>query len=861
VVPVNKGRYHLGRFNDEPVRTAPPSRLGAALATGILLAIVILSALVFLPLTSAPQLKMTVLRDSVQEVGYGESAIYYIDVRNTGDGGTRVFDLELTEVPDAWETELSHRSLSLSSQSHRKVVLTVTAPTRQTVEEAGEGAIDRVASIGVRSGNVSVGTVTILTGQLTLERAGESHELDPDDPPYFVEPGDLLTSSGLALVELDMDLLFPGAGQGGELYLGLNEASIGIWRQNETAYIWISSGTVVIYWPGDSGGGGGNRADGSEWNMIFDNVPNVDEAFPDLEYSSVISFQANADPVLFHVGALNGDIIPVSVYDGTLNLATSESEITLAGLESVRVTPGNALPDEPEPLYGIILETRSGDKSGSVPAENSVEETITVDGKNFFAVGNGPDDAVVLSGIGGRNIYFIPVSRGYIPDVTVTHNGRTEGFYRTTISYIGNYTTTSFEFSSSSTSVTQDVVMFSFTSSTLSGSTLVVEQVNEEERGKSYDLGMSYMKMGMKREIFNITSMATSNDTQIFRVIDWTSFDLPGAIPVHFSQGGVTVPVEDGDTGEDIRWKMQAPDDDDDDSDLVMLYQAIGVAVMVLVLMVGILIGTRKRKVQSRKSTGKKVESTVSFRELDQEMMAGTGEGEPDRGLPGPGVEWSEPMMTETVGEKTVSEETRDITTLDPIEESQSAFFARWGAEELESPVAVETETEKEAEMDEKVAEGKEGETEREEKEEKELAKSEPLMPGFPVKVECHVCGKDYNIKTPSIYKCKQCNTPFKIDKKGKYIKPMKKMGSDKPDKSGTGSDVTDKGPGETAEGPETEVPPEEPTPQGVDAKITIIPPCPNCGKKGNRITDEFIGEVRCKRCFIKYFVPDKPQE
>ncbi|MCK4613767.1 MAG: hypothetical protein KAU14_03105, partial [Thermoplasmata archaeon] len=202
--------------------------------------LLLVSAISILQLEESPlsDLRMTLLGDRVQGASYGETALYDINIQNIGEYN-RNLRLQLSGIPNYWDASLSKEYLILSGNSRTIVTLSVTAPSAHA---AGARGLARVAEIGVRAGNVTIGTITILKGTATLLRNGTSSPLSTDDD---ILSGDIVTTQGSSVISLNVSKLFSNIGDAeGEIYLLLHNATVGFLRYEDTAYVWIMSGNV-----------------------------------------------------------------------------------------------------------------------------------------------------------------------------------------------------------------------------------------------------------------------------------------------------------------------------------------------------------------------------------------------------------------------------------------------------------------------------------------------------------------------------------------------------------------------------------------------------------------------------------------
>jgi len=865
-------------------------RLLAALVTGILIASSVIVLLGYLPHASAPQVRMTVLGSSVREVGYGESAVYQIDVRNRAQGNG-LLELELTDLPSCWEVTLSKRFVNLEANGHEKISLTVTAPTMEAAAEAQRnGDMEWVAAVGLRGGNETIGTTTFLRGSLDLLREGKTTTYHSGEEPFPVKSGDILNVTGHAWINLDVSQLFTDYGlYNGTVTVGLNNATVGFLGVFDTAYMWISRGGAVVYKPG--GGGGGVRGE-SNWTMHIGRDEEVDSGFPDQEYSSVLRFGPNAGEALIGMNVDRSGNPRAAVYDGELTVQNDVgSTTTLEAMETVNGTHDEPLSKGPMTAYMVEVE-----------ADGSASETIEVGSRNIFDL----EDAHILMGAGGRNIYIIPSARDESLAVTGTIQGSDQGNYRMRFSSMEDYSVRSFEFSSSSTADTHDII-------TMSEDMVTLESAEE---GKTYDLSIRYSDRLTDGVTFNLSGVETSRDAQKIDVEDWESLDESDGTPVSFTQGKITVPLQNGDDGDTIKTKIQKKKEEGDEGFPVAWAGAI-VFILIVVMFIMIVMG--------KKDQGGRL---MSPREEWEEQEPGREPGEPDTGeVPDSGSGTAEPGEKEASMRSTFPMtvechncgkpyRVRSPSTyrcngcggafkideggryLKPLDEGRMDK-GRMDEGRMDEGRMDEGRMD-EGRMDEgRMDEGRMDEGRMDEGRMETGPVGEPTAPAqkvhlspvqtpvyasggtgvkgqdgtrtpgketmttasgkndiFPVNVECHRCGKVYQIDTPSVYMCTSCFQPFRIDERGSYLKRRmgKKTGPGKEpgtDRSGTGADLTGRPEDESTILDGNSPPGRNGNERFHAPSDTVYGSCPNCGYTGNKIMDE--GKTVCRRCFIEY--------
>jgi len=559
---------------------SPGPRLAAALVSGILVMAALVSLVALLPPVSAPEVRMRVLGgDSIREVGYGESTVYNIVVENTGEGKTGLIELGLTDVPAYWNVHLSDRAVSLAANSYEIVDLVVTAPSAGTAAAlASRGGLDHVASVGVRGGNFTLGTVTVLKGSLELLRDGNVTTLLSTNEPFMVESGDVLTAVGFATVHVDLSLFFNGS-EAGSIYVGLHSAVVGFWREEDTAFMWVLEGGVALLGSGGSGGAAGVRNGQTTpgWALDIGRSSALDNALPDREYNAVLSFGPGPQETFISMDVEDTGKTDVAIFRGILRVENDLENATLTDLESMQVAPAGPLPEEPAPVRAVVVELEHG---------SSTEETILAGAENVYNL----EDANLLIGVENRTVYIVPTAGQAAQDITITHRGNAPGEYRTSCSFLAGFTNRSFIFSTTSTSGTKDTLI-------VSGDVL---ELTSEERGKTYDLSITYLEKGMDEKKFEIRKIRTSKEKQRIGVNNWGGLtDAEDAVV--FTEGDITVSLENGEDGDSLREKLDEEkggkeDDTTPDPWIKLMVFLLSILILLLVAIIIISSGTAGRE-------------------------------------------------------------------------------------------------------------------------------------------------------------------------------------------------------------------------------------------------------------------------
>ncbi len=681
-------------------------RLLAAILSLVFFLSAVITAMNFLPPASAPEISMTILSESVQEVGYGESAVYTIVVENIADKGVDLFELDISGVPTSWEAELSENPIDIPAHSFEEISLTVTAPTMKAAAEAEmNGGIDHVAAIGVRGGNDTIGTITILsTGSATVKRNGTTEALDSEGDIYS---GDVVTVSGSAIISIDPSKLINNSvTYDGDIFILLSDAVIGFLKREDTAYMTVFNGEVSVWIPGGGGGGGvrGSDAPGvrgpSSLGINLSGNALLDEAFPGMDINAIIEF--NKPPVeesLFFLD-VTGEGTTVEVFKGEIEITNDDESIILEKYEQVTAGETEEIPD-PGRVRAVVLE---------IETDGTSKEVIEVRGENILDV----NDTISMPDMDGRSIYIIHTEEEENPEVRVTQRGTTgKGEYRTRYTSIDEYSTRSFQFSSSSTAGVDDII-------SIAEDMITVES---EDVDKVYNLSIAYREVGEEPETFVITGVEISEEEQTIEVEDWSN--LTGeSDTVTFSEGDFTVPLDNGQSGDELLDKIEAKKTNEKKKE-IPVFLWIGMAIVTIGIIAFLLfMGSMPQQME-----------VLLPEEEDEEGMDGTSEGE-NEGFLVPG---------EQALLKPDEEEDEEGRNGRYDEEVQEERHVRELSDELADKVMIEVEN------------------------------GESI---FPLRGKCRTCGRNYDIKAPGAYMCTRCNTPFKIDENGSYFRAIRRRGT-----------------------------------------------------------------------------------
>ena len=499
--------------------------------------------LYYLKDSSLTELKMTLLSERVQEVNYDETAEYEINVKNVGED-SKNFHLQLTDVPEHWHASLDKRDLALSGGSQETVTLTVTAPSREIVRTRG---VARVAEIGVRGGNVTIGTITILKGSATLTRDGEESVLNSGDE---IRSGDIVSTTGELVIAIDPNKLINASKTyTGNIYVLLSDAVVGFLRYQDTAYMMVISGEATIWVPG-GGGGGRGRAPSQSPVINLSEMNLIDMEFPSLEYNVVMEFGSLEESSFFHLD-VSEEETTVEVFDGEVTLGTEVSTRSLKKFEQTTAVRTIEVP-EPRPVERTIITLDSGD---------SVEGNVKANGTNILDL-----DDVYYFPVGKKEYYVAPL----LPEISIDLSGMADGEYEIDLSQVGNYSSKTFTIRSTGSVRTTDILVYT-------GESLKLKNM---EKDKTYNLTIGYedVRTGKKSE-FELVKVRSSEKEQSIAVDDWENLDEKEEKPVKFKEGDKEVPISTGTSGEKIDELLE-----EEEKEFPIVVTALSVIIVLLIV-------------------------------------------------------------------------------------------------------------------------------------------------------------------------------------------------------------------------------------------------------------------------------------
>lgn len=527
--------------------------------------ILVISAFAIFPLDedTLTDMRMTLIGDRIQEIGYSDTVQYVINVRNI-DEGSRNVHLQLTTIPQHWQASLDRDQLNLPGGADEMIVLSVTAPSQELAATRG---LETMASIGVRGGNVTIGTVTILTGSAKVTRNGTTTPLLENDD---ILSGDIINVTGYSRIDIDPGkLVHDGDNYTGDIYVILNDAVVGFLKYNNTAYMTLISGEAAVWVSGGGGRGiGGVRGDRGEMGdrastpfglSLFAN-DDITDAFPGHNIQAVIEFiSAPAEDTFFNLDTESGETT-VEVFDGELEVANTEDTLILDKYETVTATQSAEIP-EPEPVSRTMVVLRSN---------KTVEGSLTVDGVPVQDVDNSiylPIEEEQLE------IFIIPMDTR---DVTLDLTGTEDpGSYSVSFITVTGGLVRSFGISTTGSVDTTDTFVFR-------DEALKLERM---ENDKTYDVLISEENVttGKKTE-FQANDIKTSDEEQEFEVKDWEKIDDEEGSQVKMSEGDVSIDLHNGITGDEVEEKIS---DEKKDSELNIMMWLAFLFVAIILMIIG----------------------------------------------------------------------------------------------------------------------------------------------------------------------------------------------------------------------------------------------------------------------------------
>ena len=555
---------------------------------GIALLLLSVGAIVLLDESPLTDLRMTLLSDRIQEADYEETVTYDIYVRNVGKYN-RNPRLELTGVPEHWDASLSKEYLVLSGNSRTIVTLSVTAPS---VNSAGARGLARVANIGVRAGNVTIGTITILKGSATVLRNGIISPLSTGDD---ILSGDIVTTRGSSVVSLKVSKLFSNIGDASKIYLLLHDAVVGFLRYEDTAYLWIMSGNVIVRVPG----GGGTGAT-TPLTVNLSGIPIINAEFPGREYNAVLTITQDFEEAFFFLN-VTPEGTNVEVYEGEVELRNDDDGRTIERYEQATGKRTGMIPESTCLERTIVM----------LESDGCVEGTVYYQGTNVLELPDTyhlPIDTHYLPA-GKREYYITPI----LPDLKLNLTGVTDGTYTATFTTISGCSSRSFTFTSTGSRSTTDTFLF-----------FANELKLRNMKPEKYDLTISYenVNTGYSTD-FQAVKIKTSDEDQGFEVEDWKKLRDEEEKPVVISQGDKKARASTRITGDELE-ELFAPREEEEKISILVVIAAV----FIIVILVGIVAYYTLRE-QEKQGKGKgpgiteekKEEVSQWLEELEHEEM------------------------------------------------------------------------------------------------------------------------------------------------------------------------------------------------------------------------------------------------
>jgi len=485
-------------------------------------------------------IELTVVGEDMKIIEPGETARYPIKIENKGSVDAEV-KLKPFNTPEGWTAELSSDEEWIDARDAKMVFLSVTAPSSPTRSMA------RVAEIGVRAGNVTIGTITILKGSATLTRDGDTTALGSGDD---ILSGDIVSTSGESVIAIDPNkLINASTTYTDNIYVLLSDATVGFLRWQDTAYMVVISGEVSIWVPG---GGGIGRAPPQSPVINLSEMGLIDTEFPDLEYNVVMEFGSFDESSFFHLD-VNEDNTTVEVFEGEVTVGTEESTRALTKFEQTTAVRTVEVP-EPQAVRRSII---------SLESDDSVKGVVESQGRNVLDL---PD--VHYMPMENVEFYVTPV----LPELTVDLDGMKEGEYTVDITQITNFTGKTFGVRTTATENTTDDLIFE--EETL--------KFKEMEKDKTYNLTIRYEDATTGEESeFEVVEVKTSEKEQSVAVDDWEKLDETEEKPVTFAEGDKKVKVKEGATGEEIEEMLE---EEEDEKEFPLVVTALSVVIVLLIV-------------------------------------------------------------------------------------------------------------------------------------------------------------------------------------------------------------------------------------------------------------------------------------
>ncbi len=495
-------------------RKRPGQKAKAATLVTVIVLLVVSSSMFFLSNVTNQVIELRVIGESVKFVEAGQTAEFLVEAENRGPVNTEV-NLEIFDIPEGWEAELSDEELILHPGEIGVVFLSVTAPSTPS------GELAQIAEIGVRApGNATIGTLTILRGSASVMRDGVTTPLGSRDE---IRSGDIVSTMGESVITIDPNKFINASKTyAGNIYVLLSDATVGFLRWQDTAYMTLISGEVTIWIPG-GGGGRRGRAPPPAPVINLSKMDIIDTKFPGLEYNVVMEFGSLEEHSFFFLNVTEENTT-VEVFEGEVTVG---SEVNTRPLTKFEQTTAVRTVEVPEPL-SVQRTIIALESNGSIEASVRSLERSVLDLPDVHYM---PTDEL--------QIFVTPV----LPEITIDLEGAKDGEYTVDITQITNFTGKTFGVRTTATENTTDDLAFENENL----------KFRNMEKDKSYDLTIGYEdgKTGEESE-FEVVDVKTSEEEQKIAVDDWEKLDEAEEKSVSFSQGKKTIKVTSGMTGEEI---------------------------------------------------------------------------------------------------------------------------------------------------------------------------------------------------------------------------------------------------------------------------------------------------------------------
>ena len=497
---------------------------------GIILLLLSAVAIDLLEESDYSHIGLRVLGDRVKEVEYGKTIQYRFNVIKTRSENSDV-NLEIVHVPEHWDAKLSHSHFTLSGDSNKIIEMRVTAPTS---EHMGDPDLAKVAAIGIRGGNETVGTLSVIRGTAVVWREGDYY--DYTSGTVDIDHLDIITTDGSPELWIDWSTI-TGGDYEGNTTLVLKDAHTAYYRDDGKLYVAIQEGVISFFGEGFGEGKNIFRGDDGDAPVTISRASNslIDSAFPGFVYTTVVIL----DPSLIDTDNMGDDaFFTVSssfannVYD--VDVEVYEGNVTVENEDDVSYVSEHGTLDLDE--RGLIDEFLFQNRTViSIQSDGNVETEITSSGENILNLDN------TIHMIIGDTEYFIFDIQTDGSDIEISATG--DGNYTAKFATIDNEEVKSFEITTTASLATSDT--YHYTPDRL--------DLSDMELGKTYDMTISHLDLDTgSTATFSVYDVDTVEDETGFEVENWAALDVDEVDPVIFHKGDEQVEITNGMIGTDI---------------------------------------------------------------------------------------------------------------------------------------------------------------------------------------------------------------------------------------------------------------------------------------------------------------------